>query len=434
MLPVSHAADRRFEFIGPGYDPTVTQLQRRLGIPAATAIGVASMLGAGIFFVWAPAAGDAGAGILIALPVAAAVAALNALSTTRLALAHPVSGGAYAYGRAELGPLPGFVAGVLFLVGKTASVAAIASIAGAYLWPEFARPIAVAAVVVLAIVNATGIRSTAVVSTVIAGAVVAVLVTVLVMTAVQGAGAPPRSPVALTGGVLGVLQAAALIFFTFAGYARIATLGEEVRDPSRTLPRAVIAALAIVLLLSAATATVLLVRLGSHALATSSSPLADAVGPGAETAIRITAAVACLGSLLSVLAGLSRTSLAMARDGELPGRLARISERTATPVIAELVVAVVGVAAVLLLDPARLVGVSACAVLGYYAVAHLAAIGRARRLGTRVPVLAVLGLLGCAALALSTPWQAVVAVAAVALAAVGVRALLRLVLRPRRGV
>jgi len=407
----------------------VTQLQRRLGIPAATAIGVASMLGAGIFFVWAPAAADAGAGILLALPLAAAVAALNALSTTRLAMAHPVSGGVYAYGRAELGPLAGFVAGVLFLVGKTASVAAIASIAGAYLWPEFARPVAVAAVVVLAIVNATGIRSTAVVSTIIAGAVVAVLVTVLILTSVQGVDAPPPSPVALTGGVLGVLQAAALIFFTFAGYARIATLGEEVRDPGRTLPRAVIAALAIVLVLSAATATVLLVRLGAHNLALSSSPLADAVGSGAEPVIRITAAVACLGSLLSVLAGLSRTSLAMARDGELPGRLARISERSATPVVAELVVAVVGVAAVLLLDPARLVGVSACAVLGYYAIAHLAAIGRARRLGMRVPVLACLGLLGCAALALSTPWQAIVGVVVVAFLAVGVRALVRAIKR-----
>ena len=389
------------------------------------------MLGAGIFFVWAPAAADAGAGILIALPLAGVVAALNALSTTRLAMAHPVSGGAYAYGRAELGAVPGFVAGTLFLVGKTASVAAIASIAGAYLWPEFDRPVAVAAVAALAIVNATGIRSTAVVSTVVAALVVAVLVTVLIITAVQGVGAPPRTPVVVSGGALGVLQAAALIFFTFAGYARIATLGEEVRDPGRTLPRAVIAALAIVLILSVATATVLLLRLGAAGLAASSSPLADAVGPGAGTVIRITAAVACLGSLLNVLAGLSRTSMAMARDGELPARLAGISERTATPVVAELAVAVVGIAAVLLLDPAHLVGVSACAVLGYYGVAHLAAIARARRLGSRPPVLAALGLLGCAALALSTPWQAIVGVAALVLLALGIRALARTITRRR---
>jgi len=185
-------------------------------------------------------------------------------------------------------------------------------------------------------------------------------------------------------------------------------------------------------------------RLGTSALAVSVSPVADAVGAvggvdavggaasAAETVIRIVAAVACLGSLLSVLAGLSRTSLAMARDGELPAGLARISHRTATPVIAELVVAVVGVAAVLLLDPARLVGVSACAVLGYYGVAHLAAIGRARRLGARRPMLAVLGLLGCAALALSTPWQAIVGVALLVLLAVGIRALVRAITRRQR--
>jgi APA family basic amino acid/polyamine antiporter len=122
----------------------------------------------------------------------------------------------------------------------------------------------------------------------------------------------------------------------------------------------------------------------------------------------------------------------MARDGELPGRLAAISDRTATPVVAEIAVAVVGVAAVLLLDPARLIGVSACAVLGYYGVAHLAAIGRARRLGTRAPVLALLGLLGCAALALSAPWQAIVGVVVLVLLAVGVRALVRAITRRRR--
>lgn len=391
------------------------------------------MLGAGIFFVWAPAAADAGSGILIALPLAAVVAALNALSTTRLAMAHPVSGGAYAYGRAELGPAPGFVAGVLFLAGKTASVAAIASIAGAYLWPPLDRPIAVAAVVVLAIVNATGIRSTAVVSIAISAAVVAVLVAVLTATLVLPTGSPPQDTWLVTGGPLGVLRAAALIFFTFAGYARIATLGEEVKDPTRTLPRAVVASLGFVLVLSAAIATVLLLRLGAAGLAVSRSPLADAAGPGTLELIRITAAVACLGSLLSVLAGLSRTSLAMARDGELPGGLSRISRRTSTPLVAEIVVAVVGVAAVLLLDPARLVGVSACAVLGYYGVAHLAAMGRARRLAVRVPVTALLGLIGCAALALSTAWQAVVAVTVLVLVALGVRAVVRrLVLRRGR--
>lgn len=381
------------------------------------------MLGAGVFFVWAPAAADAGAGIRLALPVAALVAALNALSTTRLAREHPVSGGAYAYGRAELTPTVGFVAGALFLIGKTASVAAIASVAGAYLWPEFARPVAVAAVVVLAVVNASGIQRTAAVSIVVAAVVIAVLLAVLLSSVLRGERSP--EPLVWHGGVAGVLQAAALIFFAFAGYARIATLGEEVRDPRRTLPLAVIAALAIVLVLAAAIVVVLLLVLGAGALAHSTSPLADAAGAGWTVVIRIAAAIACLGSLLSVLAGLSRTSFAMARDGELPARLARVSSRTATPVVAELAVAIVGVVAVLVLDPAALVGVSACAVLGYYAVAHLAAMALSRRLGLRMPLLAFLGLLGCLLLVAFTPPPAILGVAAAVLLALGVRALVR---------
>src|SRR4051812_47911517 len=116
--PVSHGASCE-----PGTIPLVTELVRRLGVASATSVGVAAMLGAGIFFVWSPAARAAGSGLLIALPLAALVAALNALSTTQLAMRYPVSGGAYAYGRAELGRLAGFAAGVLFLLGKTASVA-----------------------------------------------------------------------------------------------------------------------------------------------------------------------------------------------------------------------------------------------------------------------------------------------------------------------
>ena len=386
----------------------VTELQRRLGVPTATAIGVAAMLGVGIFFVWAPAARAAGAALLIGLAIAALVATLNALSTTQLAMAHPVSGGAYSYGRAELSPTAGFAAGALFLFGKTASVAAIALVAGAYLAPGFERWVAVALVLVLSLVNASGIRSTAVVSFVIATLVVVAIIMTLV---VAGSRIAEPEPGAVVGGPLGVLQAASLIFFSFAGYARIATLGEEVRDPRRTLPRAVVSALSIVLLLSVATAAVLLIGLGSERLAQSDSPLAELAGPGWEVVVRIGAGVACVGSLLGVLAGLSRTSLAMARGGDLPRRLATVAPRTATPVVADAGVAVVAIVAVLLLEPTAVIGVSACAVLGYYGIANASAFRQqkpARWLPRAVPIL---GVLGCAILALTAPWQAVVVVA-----------------------
>ncbi len=277
----------------------------------AIVVGLASMIGAGVFYVWAPAADAAGSLLLVGLLIAAIVATLNALSSAQLAMAYPVSGGAYSFGRATVGPWTGFAAGWLFLAGKTASAGAIALIAGSYLWPEQARPVAVAVIVVLAAVNMTGIRSTAGVSAAIVTVVLVGLVGVLVAGWVGGP--VERGVELITGSPYGVLQSAGLLFFAFAGYARMATLGEEVVNPRRNLPRAIIIGLGITLLVYAAVAVTLLLLVGTERLAGSASPLAELLtGPG-ETVVRVTATIASLGSLLAILAGLSRTSLAMAR-------------------------------------------------------------------------------------------------------------------------
>jgi APA family basic amino acid/polyamine antiporter len=381
------------------------------------------MLGAGIFFVWSPAAALAGWWMLAALVVAAFLAALNALSTTQLAMLTPVAGGAYVFGRDRVSPSVGFVAGTLFLVGKTASVAAIAVVAGGYI-SDHGRIVPVLLVLALAAVNATGIRSTAWTSAVLAAIVVSGLVASLV---VGGATTVPHLPdSALPGGPLGAAQAVALVFFGFAGYARVATLAEEVRDPRRTLPRAVLLSLALVLVLSVATATVLLVGLGPAALATTDSPVAQLVGPAWRPLVVVLAGLAGAGALLGVLAGLSRTALAMARGGDLPGPLVRVWHRTGAPVVAEITVALVGALGAALLDPTALVGVSACAVLGYYGIAHLSALripgGPGRWLPRAVPVL---GLVGCLVVSLATPWPALLGVVAAVLLALAGRALVR---------
>ena len=106
---------------------TSPALQRRLGLGDAVFIGLGSMVGAGVFAVWAPAADAAGTGLLIGLAIAAIVAFGNATSSAQLAAAYPTSGGTYAYGRAELGPWWGFVAGWGFVIGKIASCAAMAT-------------------------------------------------------------------------------------------------------------------------------------------------------------------------------------------------------------------------------------------------------------------------------------------------------------------
>lgn len=419
----------------------VTTLQRTLGLGQAIMIGLASMLGAGVFFVWAPAAAVAGRGLLIGLLIATVVATMNALSTAQLAMVHPVSGGTYAYARETIGPWTGFAAGWLFLAGKTASVGAIALVAGGYLWPAFTTAFAVVAVVVFAIVNMTGVRSTAAVSIGIVVIVLSGLVAVVLSVFLDEPGSAPLGAGAFewarvvggggegqagasggdaggnVGGPFDILSAAGLLFFSFAGYARMATLGEEVREPRRTLPRAIVLALGIVLVIYVTIGVLSLGVLGADDLASSSAPVADLVGAATPlgVTVRAVAGIACLGSLTAVLAGLSRTSLAMARESDLPGPLARISPRTKAPVLAEAVMAGLAIVGILVLDPARLIGFSSCAVLGYYAIANLAALRQPVAERWMPRAVQVVGLVGCLTLALTLPWQAI-AFAAVVLA------------------
>ncbi len=368
------------------------------------------MIGAGVFVVFAPAAAAAGSGLLVGLVVAAVVACCNALSSARLAVRYPQSGGAYVYGRERLGPFWGYLAGWCFVVGKTASCAAMALTVGLYLWPAGAHAVAVAAVVALTAVNYRGIQKSAWATRVIVAMTLAVLAAAVTVVATSGRSEP--APFALTGTTpAGVLQAAGLLFFAFAGYARIATLAEEVRDPARSIPRAVLVSLGITLVVYVAVAVALLSALGPQRLAVSAAPLADAVracgASGFEPILRVGAAVAALGSLLALILGVSRTVLAMARDRYLPGVLAVVHPRFGVPHRAEVAVGVVVAVLAGLADVRAAIGFSSFAVLVYYAVANAAA----WTLGHRAVPAA--GLAGCLLLAAFLPVPSVLTGAAV---------------------
>jgi basic amino acid/polyamine antiporter, APA family len=381
------------------------ELHRRLGTPDAVVIGLGSMIGAGVFVVFGPAAAAAGPGLLIAVAAAATVAYCNATSSARLASLYPHSGGTYVYGRERLGPFWGYLAGWSFVVGKLASCAAMALTVGLYVWPAHAHAVAVGAVVALTAVNYRGIGKSALATRVIVAVVLAVLAGVVAAVMISGRADPAR--VTLTGGSpTGVLQAAGLLFFAFAGYARIATLGEEVRDPARTIPRAIGIALTITFAVYAVLAVTLMAILGPG-LATATAPLADAVraagAGGLEPVVRIGAAVAALGSLLSLILGVSRTGLAMARDGHLPAALAAVHPRYRVPHRAEVAVGVVVATVAAVADVRSAIGFSSFAVLVYYAIANAAA---ATLRGRLVPAL---GLAGCVVLAACLPIGAVLA-------------------------
>jgi basic amino acid/polyamine antiporter, APA family len=387
-------------------------LRRSLGTTDAVVIGLSSMLGAGVFAVLGPATASAGAGILVALAVAAVVAVCNACSTAQLAAQHPTSGGTYAYGRAQLGPWPGFVAGWCFVVGKTASCAAMALTFAAYTVPDaWQRPAAALAVVALGAVNLRGITRTARTARAILVVVLAALA-VAVVAGLTGSASGVETSGSTGTSWYGVLQAAGLLFFAFAGYARVATLGEEVRDPRRTIPRAVLVALGLTLVLYVVVLLAALRTLGVDALGGSVAPLADvatARGWGwAVPVLAVGAAAASLGALLALLAGIGRTALAMAREGDLPRPLAAVHPRFGVPHRAEIAVVLAAVALVLVADIREAIGFSSFGVLLYYLVANLSALTQTPEHRLFPRALGVVGALGCVTLVATLPVASVI--------------------------
>lgn len=388
------------------------------------------MIGAGVFAAFSPAAQAAGNGLLIGLAIAAVVALGNATSTAQLAAAYPVAGGAYVYGRERLGPWWGFLAGWGFVIGKTASCAAMAMTFAAYAAPAgWERPVAIVAVLGLAGVNLLGITRTALATRILVAIVLVVLAGVVAAGAASGLPALSAPLDLVASGPYGILQSAGLLFFAFAGYARVATLGEEVVDPARTIPRAVVLALGLAVVVYAAVAVAVLGMLGSAGTAASATPLEDAVeaaGWGwAGPVVRLGAAAASLGALLALIAGIGRTTLAMAREGDLPRWLAAVHPSYSVPHRAEIVLAVVVCAVIAVVDLRGAIGFSSFGVLVYYLVANAAALTQPS-VQRRFPrVLAVTGGAGCLALVATLPWGSIAVGAAVLVIGVAYRFLSR---------
>jgi APA family basic amino acid/polyamine antiporter len=396
---------------------TAPGLARRLGTGDAVVIGLGSMVGAGVFSAFAPAAAVAGSGLLVGLVLAAGVAYCNAVASAQLAARYPTSGGTYVYGRERLGAWWGFIAGWGFVVGKTASCAAMALTFATYALPgdgASQRAVAILAVVALTAVNLRGITRTAALARIlVAGSLAALAIVVLVALTSGHADLANLTPTASPLGPYGILQSAGLLFFAFAGYARIATLGEEVRDPARTIPRAIPIALGITVVLYLVVGASALLVAGPVALAASSTPLATSVAAaGADWAlpvVRAGAIVASLGALLALIAGVGRTALAMAREGDLPGTLAAVDPRHRVPHHAELAVGIAVSVLVAVTDLRGAIGFSSFGVLVYYAIANASAYTQPAQERRWPRALNVVGLVGCVVLVGTLPIASIAA-------------------------
>lgn len=387
--------------------PAPRGLRRELGLLDAVGIGFGAIVGAGIFVVSGVAAGIAGPAFLLGLFIAAIAATANALSSAQLAAAYPLAGGAYEYGYRVLHPAAGFAAGWMFLSSKIAAAGTVALGLGGYLdallpgLPPTA--IAVAAVVVFTALNYFGVKRSSRANL----AIVAISVGSLVLFVIAGAGAfrtenlRPFAP----AGLGGTLEAAALLFFAYTGYARIATLAEEVRDPERVIPRAVVLTLGGAVLLYAAVALVAVGAAGADLLAATAAPLHAAAfafpAPTVASIVAVGGLAAMLGVILSQLLGLSRMAFAMARRGDLPGFLEAVHPRYHVPGRAVLVIGAIATVVAATGTLAAVAAAAAFTILVYYGIANLAALRMPRDLKLYPDAVPLVGLVACAVLAFS---------------------------------
>ena len=353
---------------------TDRRLNRELGLGGAIVTGLGSILGTGAFVSIGLASGQWGDAVLFAIPIAGLVAVFNGLSSAYLAGRFPVAGGTYEFAYETLGPVAGFSAGWMFLLAKTASAASAALGIALYLSAANARVIALAAVGLVTILVASGLRRTTAIN------ILLVSVTVFGLLAFSFAGLSGANagwlPVGVVSDGKGVLAAVAFLFVAYTGYGRVATLGEEVKEPARTIPRAVIVTLL------AAAFLYMAVELGGRALGGPNwgSPLAlEGLTPASllddpyRNIVTVGAVTAMIGVLLNLILGLSRVWLAMGRRGDMPTRLSHLDGRT-QPLSAVLLSGAT-VALVSLVGDIRLAwSFSAFTVLLYYGITNLAAI------------------------------------------------------------
>lgn len=354
-------------------------LRRDLDLSGAVAVGLGAVIGAGIFVVTGVAAGIAGPAFLLGLLIAGFAATCNGLSSAKLASIYPTSGGAYEYGYRILSPAVGFAAGWTFLLSKLSAGGVVALGFGGYLNALFPmidpRVAAITAVIVLTLANLSGIKKVGFINKLIVSITIGSLAYFIIsgIPVFDRANLMPFAP----NGLRSIAQSAGLLFFAFTGYARVTTLGSEVKEPAKTIPRAIILTLIISVILYSAVGLIAVGTVGSAALAKTSAPLEAAAKvfttPGVATVIGLGACTAMLGVLLSQILGISRMFYAMSQRRDLPGIFSKVSP-AGVPSIG--IVTAGGIIVILAIAGSIpvIVQTATFAILLYYSIANISAL------------------------------------------------------------
>ena len=389
-------------------------LLRSLTLKDAVGVGLGAIIGAGVFVVTGIAAGVSGPAFLIGLLIAGIIATFNALSSAQLAAVYPNSGGTYEYGYILLNPTFGFSAGWMFLISKLAAAGVVAIGFGSYFYQLFplGSPIilSVLALVFLTFANVFGIKKAGTLNLVI------VAVTIFSLLYLAASGIPEikieNFKTFAPFGISGIAEAAALLFFAFTGYARIATLAEEVVEPKKTIPRAIIITIVSSIILYILISVVAIGVIGAENMAKSTSPLQEVANalstPGIKSVITIGASTAMLGVLLSQILGISRMMLAMARRKDLPPVFERIHSRFRVPHVGIIFTGFIILILTLLGSFEFIVRAATFTILLYYSITNIAAIKQPEKDKMYSKIIPILGLIGCLGMSISLPLNVII--------------------------
>ncbi|MGB8780091.1 MAG: amino acid permease [Candidatus Bathyarchaeia archaeon] len=397
----------------------MVELKRTLNLLDATAIGVGAIIGAGIFVVLGIAVGYAGPAVIVSMVIAGTVALFTALSFAELGSAIPKQGGTYEFAYELISPFVAFISGCLWLFGQTVAGAAVSLALASYVvavFPFFPlKVIAVSAALVFTGLNLVGTKHSAMINNILV-LVKIVILCLFVSFGVFQVNSQNYSPFAPFG-IVGILQGAGFIFFAYIGFGRIAALGEEVKNPRRTLPLAILLALTTSVILYVATGFVATGLQNYRILAGSGSPLVNAARATGNftliAAISFGAIVATASVLLTNLIGLSRVSFAMARNGQLPKSLATIHSRLGTPYVSILLTGALMTSLAFVTDLRETAAITSLSLLSTHIILHVSAIRLRKKMPNLknfrapfYPLIPSFGLVSCVILMFSLPIEA----------------------------
>ena len=380
------------------------EFNRTLTLKSSIYLGLSSMIGAGLFNNIAPTSKISSYGSVIGLLIASSLAIANASSSAQLSSLFPKTGGTYLYAKEVLGRPYDIIAGVVFIIGKTISCIAIALTVGNYLSPVYGRELGVVLCLLIFLLSFSGINKTAE----IAKWFVWILFGLLMFysfSIISTSGVNYAIPVFNDISFDSILLSASIWFFAFTGYSRLATFGEEVKNPREIIPTAIFTGLGITVLLYLIISWLTLSVVSPEIIMNSSTPLLVAMDVSRFSdftfLVVFASSIAMVSVFLALMPGISRIYVALSRDRILPQAFSKIHKKFNSAYLSEAFVLISVVIGIYIFDVVGSIKTSSFFILIYYTITNLCVIKLDKEKRLYSVVVAYYGFAFCLVLAIA---------------------------------